>query len=210
MASAEGASVLISGVGLHLHMLHHVNGPAIDYVGVVVAAFASWVGVPGPGEPVVIAAGVFASRHKLDISPVLLAAWVGASAGGIVGWLVGMKAGRSVLTARGPLLAMRLRAVTKGEEVFRRMQVVAILVTPSWVAGINRAGTGVYLTVNAASAALWAVGIGLGAYYIGPPVLDFANDAGVIASAVVVLLVGGAVVAEILRRRRRRVRARGA
>jgi membrane protein DedA with SNARE-associated domain len=194
--------VLILGTGLHLHLLHH-NGPAIDYVGVAVAAFASWVGVPGPGEPVLIAAGVFAARHKLDISPVLVVAWVSATFGGIVGWLVGMKAGRSVLTAPGPLRTMRLKAVTRGEEVFKRMEVPAILLTPSWVAGINRTGAGLYLTVNAASAVLWAVGIGLGAYYVGPAVLDFANDAGVVASVAVVLLLGGAVGAEILRRRRR-------
>jgi membrane protein DedA with SNARE-associated domain len=209
MAPAEGASVLTVGAGLHLHLLHHVHGPAIDYVGVALAAFASWVGVPGPGEPVLIAAGVFAARNKLDISPVVLVAWVGATCGGVIGWLAGMKAGRSVLTARGPLRAMRMKAVSRGEEVFKRMEVVAILVTPSWVAGINRAGTGLYLTLNVASAALWAVGIGLGAYYAGPVVLDLANDEGAVASVAVVLLVGAAVAAEIMRRRRRRARAEG-
>jgi membrane protein DedA with SNARE-associated domain len=205
IAPPEGASVLIVGLHLHvhLHLLHHVRGPAIDYLGVALAAFASWVGVPGPGEPVLIAAGVFAARNKLDITPVLLVAWVGATSGGVVGWLVGMKAGRSVLTARGPLRAMRLKAVTRGEQVFKRMEVLAILLTPSWIAGINRAGAGVFLPVNAASAVLWAAGIGLGAYYVGPAVLDLANDLGLVASAAVVVLVAAGIGVEIVRRRRR-------
>jgi membrane protein DedA with SNARE-associated domain len=202
--------VLILGLHLHVHiqLMHHVRGPAIDYVGVALAAFASWVGVPGPGESVLIAAGVFAAKHKLDISPVVLAAWVGATVGGVVGWLIGLKAGRSVLTARGPLRAMRLRAVGRGEEVFKRMEVLAILLTPSWIAGINRAGAGVFLPVNAGAALLWAAGIGLGAYYIGPPVLDLVNDLGLVASAVVVLLVAGAIGVEIVRRRRRGAQTR--
>jgi membrane protein DedA with SNARE-associated domain len=201
--------VLIVGLHLHLQLLHHVHGPAIDYLGVALAAFASWVGVPGPGEPVLIAAGVFAARHKLDISPVLLAAWVGAVIGGIVGWLVGMKAGRTVLTTRGPFHATRLKAVKRGEEVFKRREALAIVLTPSWVAGINRSGAGIYLTTNAISAALlWAVPIGLAAYYAGPPVLDLVNDEGVVLTAAAVLLIGVPVGIEIIRRRRRRARAR--
>jgi len=41
---------------VHIHLLHHVKGPALDYLGIAVAAFLSWAGFPGPGEPVLIAA----------------------------------------------------------------------------------------------------------------------------------------------------------
>ena len=40
-------------------------------------------------EPVLIAAGVLAARGRLDIASVLLVAWRGATAGGIIGWLIG-------------------------------------------------------------------------------------------------------------------------
>ena len=201
--------MLILGLHLHLHihLFHHVKGPALDYVGVAVAAFLSWVGLPGPGEPVLIAAAVFAAKHKLDITPLVLIAFLAAVLGGVVGWLVGLVAGRSVLTAPGPLRRMRIKAADRGEAMFKRTEVVAILLTPSWVAGISRSRVGIYNLVNAASAIVWAVGLGLGAYYAGPPVLDVFDDFGVAASivlgAVVVALVGG----ELLRRRRRRRRA---
>jgi membrane protein DedA with SNARE-associated domain len=202
--------VLILGLNLHvhLHLLHHVKGPAIDYVGVALAAFASWVGLPGPGEPVLIAASVFAAKHKLDITPVVLIAFLAAMFGGIAGWLAGMFAGRSVLTAPGPLRKMRLKAVTRGEEMFKRLEVVAILLTPSWVAGINRSRPGIFLVTNAASAIVWALVLGLGAYYAGPPILDLAGDFGVIASVGIVVLVVGLVGGELVRRRRRRATGR--
>jgi membrane protein DedA with SNARE-associated domain len=183
---------------------HH--GAPIDYVGLAAAAAASWVGVPGPGEPVLIAAGVLAAKHRLQISEVLLVAWIAATLGGIGGWLLGMVAGRTVVTARGPLYRLRLGAVARGDHVFSRFAVVAILLTPSWIAGIHRVRPALYLPINAASAALWAVGIGLAAYFIGPSVIEFVSDFGVITTVAVVVLIVGVVVAELRRRRRRRAR----
>ncbi len=181
--------MLIIAIHVHLHLFHHLKGPAFDYVGVGLAAFASWAGLPGPGESLLLAAGVFAAKHKLDITPVLAVAWLGATTGGIVGWAFGLIAGRSVLTAPGPLRSVRLDAVAKGEQAFKRLEAVAILLTPSWVAGIYRAGPGIYNFVNAASAVVWAVALGVGGYYIGPPVLEFIDDFGTAGTVVAIALV---------------------
>jgi membrane protein DedA with SNARE-associated domain len=186
-----------------LAILHHVPAANIDYVALALGAFASWAGVPGPGEPLLIAAAIVAAQHKLDLTPVLIWAFVGASLGGIVGWLVGRRLGRTVLTAPGPLRRLRLRAVERGEEVFERLTVIAILLTPAWVAGIHRAGTGVYLITNTVSAVVWSVGIGVSAYFIGPPVLDVLGDIGTASLIGVGLLVVVAIGFEVARRRRR-------
>ena len=208
IAPRDGESLLILGLHLHVHLLHHVRGPAIDYVGVALAAFASWVGLPGPGEPVLIAAGVIAAKHKLDITPVVLVAWAGATAGGILGWAVGFKAG-SVLVAPGPLQKLRIRAVARGERAFKRMEVVAIVLTPSWVAGINRSRARVYVPTTIVSAlVLWALPIGVGAYYAGPPIVDVANDLGVVLLVGLGVLIAGAVIVELLLLRRRRAALR--
>ena len=189
---------------LALHVFRdHVSRAQIDYIALALGAFASWAGVPGPGEPLLIAAAIVAAKHKLDIAPVLLWAWVGATAGGIFGWWVGRVAGRGVMTAPGPLRGLRLRAVERGEEVFERLTVIAILLAPSWVAGIHRAGTVIYLVTNAISAGVWAVGIGLGAYYIGPAILDILADVGTATAIGLVLLVLLAIGFEVRRRRRR-------
>jgi membrane protein DedA with SNARE-associated domain len=189
-----------------IHFLHHPPKDSIDYFALALGAFASWVGIPGPGEPLLIAAGIVAAKHKLDIKPVLIWAFVGAVAGGLFGWLAGWYAGRTVMTAPGPLRRLRLKAVERGEEVFDRLTVIAILLAPSWVAGIHRVGPVIYNVTNVVSAAVWAVGIGLGAYYAGPPVLDVISDVGT-ATAIglgVLVLVGVGI--EVVRRRRRTIR----
>ena len=194
--------IILLALRLHLH-LHQFHGPAIDYLGLSLAAAASWVGVPGPGEPVLIAAAVFAARHSLDIGSVVFVAWAAATAGGVAGWLVGRNAGRAVVTAPGPLRKARAKAVEHGDEVFRRHPAVAIVLTPSWVAGIHRVRPAVFLPVNALGAALWAVGIGLAAYWVGPTVVDAVDDLGLVAGGLLVALVVAGVGGEVWRRRRR-------
>ena len=172
------------------------------------ASVASWIGVPGPGESVLVAAGIFAAQHKLDIAEVLLVAWVAATAGGIAGWLIGMRAGRAVMSAPGPFQRARLKAVERGDEIFGRVPVLAVVLTPSWIAGIHRVRPTVFLITNALSAALWAVGIGLGAYLVGPPVVEVVDDVGWVATIGLVALVAvGRRWLETRRRRRRRRRA---
>jgi membrane protein DedA with SNARE-associated domain len=190
-----------------LHLFHHhVATASIDYFALALGAFASWVGIPGPGEPLLIAAGIVAARHKLDIKPVLIWAFVGAVAGGFAGWLAGWFAGRTLMTARGPLLGLRLKAIERGEEVFNRLTVIAILLTPSWVAGIHRAGPVIYNVTNVVSALVWAIGIGLGAYYAGPPVLDVISDVGTVTAIGLGVLILVGVGFEITRRRRQKIR----
>ncbi len=198
--------MLLLGLHVHLHLFHHLRGPAFDYVGVGLGAFASWAGLPGPGEALLLAAGVFAAKHKLDISPVILVAFAGATAGGILGWLVGLIAGRSVLTAPGPLRSIRLDTVERGEHAFKRVQAVAILLTPSWVAGIFHAGTGLYNLINVVSAAFWAVAIGVGGYYVGPPVVEVVDDLGTVGLILAIAIVALGVTTALVRRQRGAIR----
>jgi membrane protein DedA with SNARE-associated domain len=189
---------------LHIHLHHHFHGPEVDYLGVAVGAAASWMGVPGPGEPLLIAAGVLAAQHKLDIGSVIFVAWAGATAGGIGGWLLGRGAGRALITAPGPLRRTRLQAVERGERVFARYPVAAIVLTPSWIAGINRVRGRVYYPTNAAAAALWAAGIGFSAYLVGPTVVDAVGDLGTVLGVILVIAVVAGIGVEVRRRRRRR------
>ena len=91
--------------------------------------------------------------------------------------------------------------------MYQRLTVIAILLAPSWVSGIHRAGPVVYMVTNAVSAAVWAVGIGLAAYYIGPAVIDVLQDVGTATAIGLVLLVLVAVGFELRRRRRRSAEA---
>ncbi|MBV9195460.1 MAG: hypothetical protein JO168_15045 [Solirubrobacterales bacterium] len=195
-------ALLAFGLALHLH--HHIKGPTVDYAGLAAAAAASWFGIPGPGEPVLIALGIFAARHNFDITSVVVVAFLGASAGGVIGWLLGLHFGRRLLTVRGPFERLRLNVLARGDDIFRRHPVLGILLTPPVMAGIYRVPTGVYLATNFAAAAVWAAGIGYGAYLIGPPVVDLVNDMGLITGIGLVVLIAASVAGQLVRRHRRR------
>ncbi len=160
-------------------LLHHPpHGPGIDYIGVFLAAGASWVALPGPGEAALVAAGISAAHGHLDLSSVVAVAWAGATTGGAAGWLLGVKGGRGLLMAPGPLLGLRLRLIARGDRFYERYGPLAVLFTPSWIAGIHHMRWSRFLPVNAASALIWALTFGVGAYLLGPSITDIAADAG--------------------------------
>src|SRR5947209_2520502 len=83
----------------------------------------------GPGEPLLVAAGLLASKGKLDLATMLLVAWVAATIGGVAGWVIGMKAGRAVVAFPGPFRAARVKALEKGETVFQRYAAIAVMLS---------------------------------------------------------------------------------
>jgi len=177
----------------------------VDYAGVAVAALAGWAGVPGPGEAALVTAAVLAARHRLDIGSVLAAAWIGATVGGMVGWLVGWRAGRAVLTAPGPLLRLRLRALERGERFYSRYGALGVYLMPSWVAGIHRMHWSRFVPYNAISAVVWALIVGLGSFLVGPAITDLANDVGTAGLVLLGLVVLGSGLVAWRRRSRGRV-----
>jgi membrane protein DedA with SNARE-associated domain len=187
---------------LHIHL--HPRGPTLDYLGVFIASIVSWAGLPGPGEAALIAAAISAAHHHLDLPSLIAVAFIGATVGGIAGWFVGLNAGRAVAISRGPLHRHRVAVVARGDRFFARFGAVAVLFTPSWMAGIHNMRWTRYLPVNAISALVWALAIGVGAYEAGPSVTDIATDIGSGAWAIFAAVVISAAVIAAMRHRRRR------
>jgi membrane protein DedA with SNARE-associated domain len=187
-----------------LAALHpHTRGSGVDYVGVFLASAVSWLAVPGPGEAALIAAAISAAHGHLDLAGVLAVAWAGASLGGTTGWLIGLKAGRELLTAPGPLHHLRLALIARGDRFYERYGPIAVLLTPSWVAGIHDMRWSRFLPANAISALTWALGVGLGAYLVGPSITDIAADAGLAGGVLLGVLFVLAVVLVVRRRSHR-------
>jgi membrane protein DedA with SNARE-associated domain len=182
---------------VHLHLHHHLHGPPVGYLGIGIAAAASWAGVPGPGEPALIAGAVFAARGRLDLLEVLVVAWLGAMLGGVAGWAVGRRAGHALAGRPGPLHRQRLRAMTRGERFFERYGVLAVYLAPSWVAGSIGYPARRFLPANAAAAAIWAGLVGGGSYAVGPGIGDLVADAGLVGLIVLggLVLLGAARIA---------------
>jgi membrane protein DedA with SNARE-associated domain len=195
----------VTALAVHLH--HHFHGPRVGFDAVALTAAASWFGITGPGEAVLIAAGIAASRGHPDIGSVILFAWVGAMAGGVGGWLLGRLGGRRVVLAGRWLRGWRERTLAKGERFFERFGWLTVYFVPSWVCGINGMSAGRFLPAIAAWTLAWALALGLGAYAIGPSIRDVAADVGFagVAGIVLVAAVGGLLAWRAARHRRGRI-----
>jgi membrane protein DedA with SNARE-associated domain len=198
-----GPAALVLLPAIHLHH-HHFHGLAGGYVGLGAAALASWIGFPGPGEGALVTAAIIAARGRLDLLEVILVAWGGATVGGVAGWAIGWKGGRSLVTTRGPFRRSRLRTLARTDRFYERYGALAVFFTPSWMAGIAEVRWPRFILANGLSALLWAIGFGVGAYFGGPPVVELIGDLGLAGSLIVLGILGGGIVAAELRRRRRR------
>lgn len=187
-------------VGRFVHAHARFTGPHIDYVALGIAAVISWIGITGPGEAAIVAAGIAAARGRVDIVSVILVGWAGAIAGGSAGWLIGLKGGRALMTKPGPLLRTRLRLLRHGDEVFaRRGWWLAVYLTPSWMAGISAMRARRFLIANAFAGLVWALSFGLGSYVAGPSISDAIGDIGTVG---LIVLIGVVALAALIRHRR--------
>jgi membrane-associated protein len=182
---------------------HRFHGSHLDYFGVAIGAFVSWLGISGPGEAAMIAAGVLASRGKVDLASVIAVGWGGAVLGGIAGWGLGLRGGRALFTAPGPLRRTRARMLRTGDRFYERYAVLAVYFAPTIMAGINGMRPRRFLPINAVACLVWALLTGIGAYYIGKPVEDVLGDIGVVGLIVLGVLIVVALVANRIRRRRK-------
>jgi len=86
------------------------------------------------------------------------------------------------------------------EAVYYLHPSVAILLTPSWAAGVEKVHWRPYVPLNALSALIWALPIGLGAYFLGSHITtEFSNEIGWVGAAVIVLFVLYLVLQRFLR-----------
>jgi membrane protein DedA with SNARE-associated domain len=189
-----------------VHVGRRIRSRPAGYTAIGLAALASWAGLPGPGEAALIAGGVFAARHRLDIVQVEAYAFVGAMIGGMVGWAGGWRIGADVAGRPGPLYRLRHRGLRAGERFFERFGPLAVFLTPSWVAGIHRVPPVRFVLYNAAACAVWTVGYGLTTYFAGPRVAEWFGDIGTWAAIALVVGVALAAALALVRSRRRRAR----
>jgi membrane-associated protein len=170
------------------------------------------MGIPVPGETALITASIVASRGHLDIEVVIALAAAAAIIGDNVGFAIGRKLGRRLLTAPGPFLQHRQRVIEVAEPFFERhgpkavflgRWIAGLRITSAWMAGVTQMRWPVFLFWNALGGIAWATSVGLVAYLLGPAAAQVIKDVGLAGIAVVVIAGVGYLVW------RRRTRERG-
>lgn len=146
------------------------------------------VGLPLPGETLLVAAAVYAgTAGGLDISHVLVAASAGAFLGDNAGYWIGRRLGLPLLSKHGGRVGIDARRLKLGRYLFDRHggkvvffgRFVALLRTlAALLAGVNRMPWPRFLAFNLAGGVLWSLVFGLGGYALGHLVERLAGPIG--------------------------------
>jgi membrane-associated protein len=172
------------------------------------------MGIPVPGETALVTAGIVASRGRLQIEVVIALAAAAAILGDNVGFAIGRKLGRRLLTAPGPLLHHRQRVIAVAEPFFERhgpkavflgRWIAGLRITSAWMAGVTRMSWPTFLFWNALGGIAWATSIALLAYFVGHSAERIIHVAGLGGAGAVVL--AGLALWLVVRARRRRAEA---
>lgn len=185
-----------------------VDVPAeVGYAAVFLLVAAQTAGAVVPGMTALIAAAVLASRGHLAFAGVVAAGAAGATAGGQIGYLIGGRGLRWLLTRRGRLARARARFVAYGEGFFARHGARAVFmarwvpglrVWGSWFAGASKMGPSTFAVWNAGGGVAWAASVAGAAYVLGSAAGGSFGVLGIVLSALVV----GVAALGALRRRR--------
>ncbi len=164
------------------------------------------IGLPIPGETVLLFAGFLAFQGKIHVLPAILTAIAGATIGASLGYLLGRYGGPSVVNQflkRFPRVANRYDDAQKkflkyGQwAVFAARFITGLRVFAGILAGALRMPFSIFLLFSFAGAACWALVIGYIGFLFGSNWDTLVNIVGRM-DRIALTIIGGGVVAVLL------------
>jgi len=173
------------------------------------------MGVPLPGETLLIAAAIYAAKSgQPNIAMLIGSAAAGAILGDNIGYWIGRRFGYPLVVRYGRFIRLTDPRIKLGQYLFLRYGgrivflgrfVAEIRTFGALLAGINRMDWRRFLAANAAGGMVWATVYGLGGYLIGDKIPDLVGPAGI--TLFVVVLVAMVAMFAFLRRHEKRLQA---
>ena len=165
-------------------------------------------GVPLPGEGVLLlAAGYAGATGRLDLAWVIVAAASGAIIGDNIGFWIGRTWGADFLLRYGKFVHLPEARLKLGQYLFEKHggkivffgRFVAFLrVLAALLAGVNKYSWKKFLFFNALGGIIWAIVMGISAFFFGDALRSVSGLLGIVGIAIVV---GGIIAAMVLVRR---------
>ena len=180
------------------HLAHLIATYGFLAIGVIVALES--MGIPLPGESVLVLAALHAAQHGHSITAVVASAATGAVLGDNLGYWIGREFGYRLLRRYGSRIGLSPSKIKLGQYLFLRHgsmvvffgRFVAVLrVLAAVLAGTNRMDWRRFLIANAAGAILWASAFGFGAYFLGKAVMHATRPVGIALTAVALAAIVG-------------------
>jgi len=161
------------------------------YFAVFVFVAIESIGIPFPGETMLLVAAIDAGKtHQLSIVLVILAATLGAIVGDNIGFWIGREGGYRVLRRYGRYIGFDERKLKVGIYLFRKHggkvvffgRFVAVLrAWAAFLAGVNHMPWSRFLAFNALGGFVWSTLYGLGGYFLGEQIHRLTGPVGTIS-----------------------------
>lgn len=178
---------------LPLHAMDQVFGQ-YGYRAVFVGVMLESIGLPLPGESLMIGAAIYAATtHHLNIFMLVPIAAAGAICGDQIGYFVGSWIGYRLLARWGKKLGLTDERLELGRYLFRRYgpgvvflgRFVAILRTfVALLAGANRMAWHTFLLWNSLGGIAWTCLYGFGAYGLGNAAKHIGGPVGIVLGVI--------------------------
>jgi len=185
--------------------------PLLVYAALFALVAGESAGLPLPGETSLLAAGALAAhRGNVSIVAVIAVAACAAIVGDNVGFALGRRGGRWLLTRTGRWSRARARYLERGEAFFERHGTKAVFlarwlpglrVVGAWLAGAHKMPWRSFLVWNALGGIAWATSVGLAAYLLGQAAGGVFRTFGLAGVGLVLLVALALAVRHVLRRR---------
>jgi membrane protein DedA with SNARE-associated domain len=179
----------------------------------LIAAYGSWlvagiialecVGIPLPGETILVTAAIYAgSTQELSIWSVIVAAILGGIAGNLLAFWLGRRFGYALLLRYGGYVSMTPSRIKIGQYLFLRYGgnvvffarfVPLLRSVAGFLAGANHMPWRSFMLANVSGAAVWVAMDCTAAYYLGKEVAELAGSVGLalaIAFVAALILLG--------------------
>ena len=173
------------------------------------------MGVPLPGETMLIAIAIYAAKSgQPHIANVIAAASAGAILGDNIGYWIGRKLGYPLVVRYGHFLRLTEPRIKLGQYLFLRYGgrivflgrfVAEIRTFGALLAGINYMDWRRFLLANTTSGIIWATVYGLGGFLVGDKIPDLLGPMGI--ALFVVVIIGAVAMFLFLRRHEKRLQA---
>jgi membrane protein DedA with SNARE-associated domain len=140
------------------------------------------VGLPLPGETILVLAAIYAATEpSFNIWAVIAVAASGAIIGDNIGYWLGSRYGYSLLLRYGERIGMFEPRIKLGQYLFLKHGakvvflgrfVALIRILAAFLAGLNRMPWRAFLMANATGGVIWAAVFGIGGYLFGKALLQ--------------------------------------
>jgi len=169
------------------------------YLAVFIFVGVESLGVPVPGETMLVTAAIYAgTTGRLSIFWVIVASSAGAIVGDNIGYAIGRTGGYRLLKRYGRYIRLDENRLWLGQYLFRKQgpkvvffgRFVSVLrIFAAFLAGVNRMHWRLFLIFNAAGGIVWSTIYGVAAFLLGKQLLQLSGRLDLVLAVIGVALI---------------------